>query len=379
MSAEFAQTKAERWKAYSSRLEQAWPGCTKFITMSDDGRLSCTGWSDGEGFNGRSDVLDLSPLSGLSFSGLLLQNVPASDLRPLAGSRINVLSLMGSKVVDLSPLAESRIDSLMIDRTAIRDLSPLRASGVRNITARGTVLDPASLKGLDTLDGLDLASHPEPPWLHDLAPLAGLRLSRLGISGQAISDLSPISGMALTQLSIDATKVGDLRPLVRMPLTRLSMNGAPVRDLGPLAGMPIETLEMSGCPVTDLAPLGRLSRLDQLVLGNSAPRDLAVLVRALGAVPLKTLGLQVQADTDLAPLAKLSGLRCLMLGRPGPNDLRPLNDLRLHELVVPVPNDAQRPWLMTVDRHPTLKKIRIEGLTGLVSPTEAVQRLKQRN
>jgi hypothetical protein len=77
----------------------------------------------------------------------------------------------------------------------------------------------------------------------DLAPLAGLKLEQLSLSGcRGVADLAPLRGMPLQTLNLSRTRVSDLRPLIQSPLRELTLEGcANLVDLQPL--MDIVTLE----------------------------------------------------------------------------------------------------------------------------------------
>jgi hypothetical protein len=76
--------------------------------------------------------------------------------------------------------------------------------------------------------------------LTDLAPLAGMPLTKLEIVGNLeLSDLSPLREMKLTALDAGYTAVTDWTPLQGMPLVFLN-TGTPISDLSFLQGLPLE-------------------------------------------------------------------------------------------------------------------------------------------
>jgi hypothetical protein len=127
----------------------------------------------------------------------------------------------------------------------------------------------------------------------DLAPLAGMPLKALTVSGTRIRDLSPLEGQAkltnfhcrgtevsdlsphkgapLKVLFCDNTKVSDLSALKGMPLTELYLWGREV-DLAPLEGMPLKSLYCPFKPDRDAPVLRSLKSLERL---NGQPVELA--------------------------------------------------------------------------------------------------------
>ncbi len=118
----------------------------------------------------------------------------------------------------------------------VTDISPVRALvGLTNLVSSG------SEAGMGKLS--------------DLAPLAGLKLQQLVISGTLVSDLKPLFGMPLEVLTCDFSNVEDLTPLRGMRLISLSLNYTKVSDLGILRGMSLVGFGCAATSVTDISPL----------------------------------------------------------------------------------------------------------------------------
>ena len=144
--------------------------------------------------------------------------------------------------------------------------------------------------------------------LADLAPLAGLQLTKLICQYNSISDLRPLKGMPLTSLSIGNNKeITDITPLHGMPLDDIVLDGIKVTDLSPLSGCPLKNLSLSFASVEDLSPLQGM-QLERLYLSHV--KGLRSL-EPLAGLPLNLLTLR-ETIIDLAPLKKipLKDLQC---------------------------------------------------------------------
>jgi hypothetical protein len=170
----------------------------------------------------------------------------------------------------------------------VSDLSPVRA-----------------LVGLQVLSCGSLNA----PWIGacDLAPLGGLKLTRLDVQQMPVPDLAPLKGMKLTQLNCSRTRVADLTPLKGMKLTTLNCLGTEVADLSPLAGMPLTFLDIAHTRVWDVTPLAGM-KLTDLRLDSTRVSDLT----PLKGMPLKGLSCGATKVTDLTPLKgmPLKALQC---------------------------------------------------------------------
>jgi serine/threonine protein kinase len=176
--------------------------------------------------------------------------------------------------------SRGRLESCDFDSSTVADLRPL-----------------AALPGLKKLEMRDSTPHGErklPPL--DIAPLAGLPLVFLDLSGTQVADLSPLKGMPLEILRAHFTKVKDLTPLKGMPLTELGIGATAVTDLSPLAGMKLVVFGAHPyTPVTDVSPLAGMP-LESLHIGriqDAAP---------LRGMPIKdlTVGCRLYSEADEA-------------------------------------------------------------------------------
>jgi serine/threonine protein kinase len=115
---------------------------------------------------------------------------------------------------------------------------------------------------LDEQDGAFVLNLVGQKQLINLAPVQGMPVSRLDLSGcDRLRDLTPLQGMPLTSLDITTcAEVSDLTPLQGMPLRTLKCGWCRrITDLTPLRNTKLTTLSMPGCSgVRDLTPLQHL-------------------------------------------------------------------------------------------------------------------------
>ena len=120
-----------------------------------------------------------------------------------------------------------------------------------------------------------------------------VRISVLNLSSTKISDLSVLSGMKeLRVLSlINCEGVRDLAPLAGLPLQSLTLTGTEVRDLTPLASLPLTELRLDRCArITDLSPIASLTNLRSLTIPqHKLTSDLGML---RGMKSLELLGVK---------------------------------------------------------------------------------------
>lgn len=162
----------------------------------------------------------------------------------------------------------------------------------------------------------------------DLAPLRGLTLRRLGISGLPVRDLAPLAGMPLEVLTAEGTEISDLTPLRGAPLRELYLRDTEVADLSPVAGAPIEQLNVVGTPVADLAAV-RDMPLGTLWVASTPIDDLS----PLAGKSLASLDVENTPVADLAVLSEMESLRRLNLAGSAVTDLTPLAGLELERLI----------------------------------------------
>jgi serine/threonine protein kinase/formylglycine-generating enzyme required for sulfatase activity/Leucine-rich repeat (LRR) protein len=193
------------------------------------------------------------------------------------------------------------------------------------------ILDVAPVRALTGLVYLDLrGTYPNKGKLADLAPLKGMKLSRLDCSSTQIANLGPLTDVPLTILHVNHNPVADLTPIKGMKLESLGIAETKVTDLTPLKGMKLKILGAQLLPVTDLSPLEGMP-LTGLDLYNTVG---VTKLDALKGMPLEGLNLQNVPVKDLAPLKGMSTLRSLHLVATDVSDLSPLAGLKLTDLML---------------------------------------------
>jgi hypothetical protein len=185
-----------------------------------------------------------------------------------------------------------------------------------------------------------------------IAPLFGLKLTRLAFHEAPVESLEPLRGMPLKYLSMNNGGMKDLRGLEGMPLDDLrlvnvhrlvdirALQGLKIKslqlsdtdamtDLRPLAGMPLEDLKMeNNRRLGSLAPLAGMKLKMMIVSGSPGVRDVNVLL----GMPLTHLDLGGAVIGSLAPLKGLK-LDTLYLSNCGNlQDLQVLRDMPLRKL-----------------------------------------------
>ena len=184
----------------------------------------------------------------------------------------------------------------------------------------------------------------------DLAPLRGLPLRTLGISGLPVEDLSPLAGMPLEVLTAEGTPVADLSPLEGVPLREAYLRETQVADLSPLADAPLEMLNVVGTRVTDLTAVRDLP-LNTLWIGSTQVSDLS----PLAGKSLESLDVEAAPVADLSVLADMPTLRRLNVAGTAVADLTPLAGLRLERLIF-TPSKIER-GLEAVREMPSLQTL----------------------
>ena len=180
-------------------------------------------------------LADLGLLTSVSISGS-----PVTDVAPLGGKPdLETLILARTKVSDLSAIAVTgKLRRLDVQGTEIRSLAPvnrftkletldLSETGITDIVPFSYLPELSSLRAnhckISTLDGWNTKSsirslslsHTQ---VSDIRPLAGSRISGLGLTAAPISDLSGLDRLNnLIGLSIDRTRVDRLDEIVRNP------------------------------------------------------------------------------------------------------------------------------------------------------------------
>lgn len=231
---------------YRERIEMAWPGEGKNLTMDASGLHLNLKWS-------QDRLTDVSPLQGMPLVSLDIYDTRVSDLSPLTGMPLKNLSCSHTRVTDLSPLRGMQLVTFHCSRTGVSDLSPLAGMPLTTLDVNET-----KVSSLSPLKGMPLTVlNCSVTRVADLSPLKGMPLNILNCGNTQVSDLSPLEGMPLTELYFNARdgRVWDLSPLKGMRLVVLRCEGSAVRDLSPLRGMPLKTLWCYSTQVSDLSPL----------------------------------------------------------------------------------------------------------------------------
>src|SRR5262249_27692289 len=74
-----------------------------------------------------------------------------------------------------------------------------------------------------------------------LAPLEGMPLEYLNVTGSALGNLDSVPSLkSLRILVVDGTRITSLEPLRQMRLERISLLRTAVTDLSPIQGMPLK-------------------------------------------------------------------------------------------------------------------------------------------
>ena len=167
---------------------------------------------------GRSAITDLRFLAGMPLEWLGLEGMPVKDLNVVKGLSLRTLILTRTQVASLGILKGMPLKELMLTETAVKDMAPLR--------------------GMNTLESLDLARTS----VSDLTPLQGIPLKRLDLHGTKVKDLSVLQDMPLLHLDLTDTQVDDLSAIEKVNLTWLSITGTRVANLRPIAKLPLQTL-----------------------------------------------------------------------------------------------------------------------------------------
>ena len=175
-----------------------------------------------------SGVQSIEALKGLPLRALDLgfcRNI--DDISVLTGMPLTKLVLEGTSVSDLSPLAGMSLELLYLQDTPVTDLSVIQ----------GMPLKELNLKGVS---------------ISDVALCADMPLSTLWLLETNVSDISPLHGLSLESLDVQDTAVSDLSPLAHMTtLRRLNIAGTQVSDLRPVTGLKLDRIFLSPGQITE--------------------------------------------------------------------------------------------------------------------------------
>jgi Leucine-rich repeat (LRR) protein len=214
------------------------------------------------------NVRDFSPLGDMKqLTKLELADAKLEDLKPFAKLPLLkwlILDDCAENIMDLQPLQDlKKLTSLRLTGCEqIKSLAPLKDIQLEHLNLLKCKQMPASLTPLQRMPLTVLAlsgAHEE-----NLEALAKMKLKVLHVTeSDRLSDISALMGMksTLTNLVLkNCSSLRDLAPLKGMRLDELDISGCPVADLSPLADMEIRHLDMGKCQyLHDLRPLERLS------------------------------------------------------------------------------------------------------------------------
>jgi Leucine-rich repeat (LRR) protein len=163
---------------------------------------------------------------------------------------------------------------------------------------------------------------PENEGLTELEPLSKLSsLTRVNISGTAISDLMPLRNLnQLEELDISGTQVKSLEPLrYSNHLRSLKLKNTAVPTLEVLSGLTtLEALDLSNTPIDSLNPLANLIGLKDLRFSETRVADLTPLE---GLTGLEVLYFNNSGVTDLSPLKGMTNLQLVFFDNTGAQSL----------------------------------------------------------
>ncbi len=325
---------AEFWKTWDRDLSCVLAlhrDGVKFSTnRRDDGGLSVTiedpAFKDLAVFHGanlvslsldRTSVSDLTPLAGLPLKNLQLIRNPVTDLSPLAGLALEELRVKEMPVTDISVLSRAPLcDSLTIlwlEKLKVTDFSPV-----------------AACKALTTFSAWQCP-------MADLAPLRGLRLEVLSISGTKVRDLSALTGMPLAELLLDFTPVTDITPLLTIPSLRMLMVPEKAENVEALRKLPnlqrISFLWDTKARVPSMTAAEFWKFFDANATWMTRLRDAGIKVKAMKPLDDGTCEVDLR-DSTIKDLTVLSGapISILQLGETAVSDLSPLRGMALKKL-----------------------------------------------
>ena len=237
-------------------------------------------------------------------AGLRRINAHARDLKisySTSGLVVH-MQLRSSKPIDISALRGLPLTALVI-QAPVRDLAPIEGLALTSLDLTGTgIADLGILRGM-RLGTLSLSEENK---VRDLKPLAGMPLESLKLGETQVEDLTPLKGMKLHTLDLWRTKVKDISALRGMPLKDLCLGETRVETVVDLRGMPLEVLGLWQTRVTELSPLWDMA-LVRLDVAETPIKDIAVL----RTMPLRVL--KLSGCTELRDISALKS--CTKLER----------------------------------------------------------------
>ncbi len=215
------------------------------------------------------------------------------------------------------PVLEAAVrQSAMLDEG-----EPITAEAAASISSLGIYEPISDFTGLACLTSVSYLSVDE-AGLTDLSPFAALpHLSTLQAPCNPLLDLSSVAALInLTTLNLgqgsqcdDETGVTDITPLAGLVgLTVLDLSGHNIDSLAALRSLTrLETLILaSNASLSSLADIAPLSRLNYLVVTDTAVSDLTPLA---GHTSIQTLWLSGSQVADLSPLLGIDSLTNLYI------------------------------------------------------------------
>jgi Leucine-rich repeat (LRR) protein len=184
-------------------------------------------------------VEDLEPIRGMPLEWISVTDTKVADIGALTGMKtLTNVGLGGTKVTDLTPLTGLTLSVVVINKLKIPSLSPLAGMPLKQLLAFETTIGDMSVISQLPLEHLHLGAAK----LTDIAFLAGCKTIKfLWLSDTNISDIQALTDLKIEELHLGNTRVRDLTPLSNLPLKTLTIDRCPVKDLSVLRDIP--TLE----------------------------------------------------------------------------------------------------------------------------------------
>jgi tetratricopeptide (TPR) repeat protein len=184
-------------------------------------------------------------------------------------------------------------------------------------------IDLSSIKQFPIFNAL----HIENTAIGNLAPFAGMQLSRVEIIGSPIANLDVLKGMPLSSLTLKDTGVQDLTPLRDAPLRSLTLDRVPFPPAELLQRWPLGTLSIADEPLPDHFVVPKSVR--SLGLARTGLGDLQLVASS----SLDSLDVSGNPDlSSLEPLRTMNTLHHLDISDTGVSSLLPLSYLNLESL-----------------------------------------------